>query len=325
MFKDIDFNKDVIEILSDMSENEKIAEKIRSEISSTRKMMDLREVNNDIISKINYEKIMKDTEIDNNIDKEFEDRIEYFLSEISQLEYNFEEEELLSILPFYIDSETLLRLCVELIKEIKPFEQLIFEVDLNKEELIECKKIIAHEKRKIEILKKVLNTNNLEPDKKIDEKNEIILVPNNNEKIRIISDIERIDSVYYPIFKELINSAIDGTFKGVKVFVNNNLIASICELRKYKCRVLFKRLSGRKYALINAFIKKTTLDNGYLDFLKVKISSYWEIHSRLKELIKDEEFMKENEKNIEKLFQILSVDEKDEEKNDAKVLKRVKK
>ena len=325
MFNDIDFNKDVIEILSDMTENIQIAENIRKEINSTKKIMYSNKTDYDDIYDIDREESIEETETNENIDKEFDDRIEYFLSEILQLEENFDEEELLSILSFYIDMETILRLCAEFIKEINSIEQFIFEVELNKDELIECQNIILHEKRKIEILKKVLKTNELESNKKVVEKNEIILVPNNNEKIRIISDLEGIASDYYPTFKELINSAIDGTFKGVKVFRNNNLLASICELRKYKCRILFKRLSGRKYALIDAFIKKTTIDRGYLDFLKVKVSSYWEIHPRLKELINDEEFMKENEKNIEKLFQLLAIDEKNEEKDDTKELKKVKK
>lgn len=327
MFKKIDFSKDIDEIICDMEDNKDIAHKVRKEINDAKEIFNLNDSIKNTDESIDAIDDNTDGYLENNleVDREFEDRIEYFLSEMMQLEYDFDEEELFSILSFYTDTEVIIRLCAESVKEINEIEQLIYEDNLSKNDLDECKKIIAHENRKIEILKKVLECNENNQDNKNDEKNEIILVPTFNDKIRIISDLEGIVSEYYPTFYELVNSAIDGTFKGVKVFINNNALASICELRKGKTRILFKRLSGRKYALIDAFIKKTTLDNGYLDFLKTKISSYWEMHNKLKELINDEKFINENKKNVEKLFQLLSNGEKSNEQDDINELKKVKK
>lgn len=324
MFNEIDFNMENDEILNIMEENIYISSKIKNEIKIANQLLsDVK--NNDTTTTTTINEEYDDNNIDLEMDYEFEDRVEFFLSEYKNIKENFEEEELLDVLPFYNDYNILLRLCAESMKEISEIEQIAM-LDITTEDMNDCYRIIEHEKRKIGIIKKIINS-----EYKIDEstsevKNEIILAPNLNGKSRIILDLEGISSEYYSTFKELIESAINGTFKGVKVFINNPSLSGICELRKNKARILFKRISRKKYVLINAFIKKTTLDNGYLDFLKTRVSSYKEIHDKLKMLITDEDFLSENEAKLDELFQLLSLNEKSNEdsseKSNIKIIKK---
>lgn len=324
MFNEIDFNMENDEILNIMEENIYISSKIKNEIKIANQLLsDVK--NNDTTTTTTINEEYDDNNIDSEMDYEFEDRVEFFLSEYKNIKENFEEEELLDVLPFYNDYNILLRLCAESMKEISEIEQIAM-LDITTEDMNDCYRIIEHEKRKIGIIKKIINS-----EYKIDEstsevKNEIILAPNLNGKSRIILDLEGISSEYYSTFKELIESAINGTFKGVKVFINNPSLSGICELRKNKARILFKRISRKKYVLINAFIKKTTLDNGYLDFLKTRVSSYKEIHDKLKMLITDEDFLSENEAKLDELFQLLSLNEKSNEdsseKSNIKIIKK---
>lgn len=327
MFKEINFsdsNIDNDEIIRAMEFNSSIAYKIKNEITVSKKVLnDIKKSN--ISSNITSENLGAEDTNENEIDYEFEDRVEFFLNEYMNIEEGFNDEELLDVLPFHNDQDILLRLCAESIKEINEIQQIILLDNLTKEDLNECLNIIVHEKRKIDIINKILHSSDETIELKGDEKNEIILAPSSNGRIRIISDLEGIPFEYYFTFKELIDSAIDGTFKGVRVFINNPALSGICELRKNKARILFKRISGRKYVLINAFIKKTTSDNGYLEFLKTRISSYKESQDSIKKLLSNNEFLSMNDEKIDELFSLLSCKEKNDSTKDIKVIRKAKK
>ena len=98
-----------------------------------------------------------------------------------------------------------------------------------------------------------------------------------------------------PAFKKLFDSIKDGTFKNVKRYNNNKnyLTSSVAEVKDFKIRVVFDRISKNDYALITAFIKKSDNDRGYRNSLDLKIINYLKQKDRLKELINDDEYMKE--------------------------------
>ena len=151
----------------------------------------------------------------------------------------------------------------------------------------------------------------LEEDKNIsEEKNNLILVPTTGGNIRVISELENVPAEYIPLFKELFDSIVDGTFKGLKGFNNNNTLNGVSEVRGNGVRVVFKRLSKKSYAIITAFIKRSTNDAGYKEFLRSRVADFRLIQDSLKNKINDEEFIKENNLYVEELYNILNQGEK---------------
>ena len=68
-------------------------------------------------------------------------------------------------------------------------------------------------------------------------------------------------------------------------------------------------------ALITAFLKKTTNDKYYQDGLRNKVKDYRKIEESLKKCLADEEFIRENQRNVETLYQLLGNFNTDEEEN----------
>ena len=87
---------------------------------------------------------------------------------------------------------------------------------------------------------------------------------------------------YMPLFKELFDSIINGTFKGLKGFNNNNALNGMREVRGNGVRVVFKRLTKKNYAIVTAFIKRSNKDTGYIDSLKSKVADFRLIRDKIK-------------------------------------------
>ena len=47
---------------------------------------------------------------------------------------------------------------------------------------------------------------------------------------------------YMPLFKELVDSIVDGTFKNVKGFNNNNNLNGLSEVKGPGVRIVFKKI-----------------------------------------------------------------------------------
>ena len=244
-------------------------------------------------------------------DIDFEEEIEYYLTDYNSLTEETLEESLLSILPShktYRYKDIIFRLISESLKEIKEISELILKGKFEKEDIIEMRKFISLEERKIKILKEHLNQED-ELSKEEEINNEIILVPSLSGNIKIIDDLEKIHPSFYENFLELIESIKSGTFKGVKRFTNNMRFAGISEVRGQQVRIAFTRLNKNTYALITAFTKKCDNDKGYRDSLIQKLSDYRILEPKLQELIEDEEFQRENTLNVERLYALLGKQE----------------
>ena len=113
-----------------------------------------------------------------------------------------------------------------------------------------------------------------------------------------------------PLFKELVDSIVDGTFKNVKGFNNNNTLNGVSEVKGPGVRIVFKRLSKNKYALITAFIKRSNNDMGYQDSLRSKVADFRLIHDDLKANLDNQEFIDENNKYVLELYRLLGQDDK---------------
>ena len=308
--KIMDINSTLDEMIEVIEENIKVAAVRREEINKlklqTKKM----------IKKEQQEVSIKPKEIVEKepfYDADFEEEMEYYLIDYNAIKEDNLEESLESILPSrknYRYKDIIYRLISESFKEIKEITELILNGSFEKEDIIEMKKFISLEQRKIELLKQHLKT---ETKEEIEEEknNEIVLIQSLSGNIKIIDDLERIHPSFYASFLELIESIKSGTFKGVKRFTNNMHFAGLSEVRAPQVRIAFARINKNTYALITAFTKKCDNDKGYRDSLIQKLSDYRIIEPKLQELLEDEEFQKENALNVERLYALLGKVEED--------------
>ena len=239
--------------------------------------------------------------------------IKCFKVDYASLEDGFDEDELFDLLPSkksYRYRDVLLRLIAESIKEINELREFSIEYDTTSDDLQEIKRLILNEQRKISLLKGLLNKKEEDKEEIIEEKNTLILVPTTGGNIRVISEIENMSIEYMPLFKELFDSIINGTFKGLKGFNNNNGLNGMREVRGNGVRVVFKRLTKKKYAIVTAFIKRSNKDTGYIDSLKSKVADFRLIQDKIKNNLNNHEFMAQNDLCVEELYNILGEEEK---------------
>lgn len=243
-------------------------------------------------------------------DSLFEDEISFYLDDYKKLGHDFSREDLIEILPSrknYDYKRIVLRLMSESVKEMKELHEFIAEgSDLEESELLELRSMLLHEEKKLSSLREILSMKDEESlEQSVD--NQLILVPNRGGTIRVIDEIEHLPKEYYQAFLELIQSIVDGTFKGVKRFTNNNAVKGLCEVKGNDGeRVLFMRLNHDSYAIISAFVKKTDKDRGYFDALKRKVADYREVEESLRIGLEDEEFLHDNELYVQELFRLLN-------------------
>lgn len=303
MEKPIDYEQLCREELNILQNQETKISKLKDEISRLKLKKTV--VNKETVKENINEVILEEKKEDDS----FKDEMNFYLLSYRQLSEDFTKEEINEILPKKKNpkfKDILLRLSLESVKEIKEVKELLREEEISLEEKELCNKIIESENKKIDYIKSKLIVSDKEEIEEQEEKNNIVLVPTLSGNIRIIDDLEHIPNDYYEGFKDLINSIIDGTFKNVKTFSNNEGLIGISEVKSFKIRVVFKRLNDNTYALITAFMKKWDNDKLYQESLISKVKEYYLIESELKKLINDHEFMEENEKNVQQLWNVLS-------------------
>lgn len=311
IFKEIEDTSDNELLLSVIEENCAIASRARNEISNAERLLRQKKVS--ITSQEEKKIIPEKKEVVVKDDSDFEDTIKYFMQDYVLLEYGFDEEELFDLLPsknLYRYKDILYRLIAESVKEIKILNEFASDSSIKAEDLEEIKLLILNEKRKIELVNKFMNQKDEEKDTTDQEKNSLILVPTTGGNIRIISELEDMPVEYIPLFKELVDSIVDGTFKGIKGFNNNNALNGVSEVRGSGVRIVFKRLSKNKYALITAFIKRSTNDAGYKESLRSKVADFRLIQDKLKANLDSQEFIDQNDLYVEEMYRILGQDEK---------------
>ena len=303
----LDPNSSLDEMLEVIEDNIRTTTQTREEISKL-KLQSKRTKKQEAVIK---PKKKETTEKEPYCDIDFEEEMEYYLADYKSLREDNLEEDLLSILPSkktYRYKDIILRLIAESLKEIKEVNELISKENFSSEELTDLRSIILLEKKKIAILKQQLKHKD-EAEEIEEVNNEIILVPSLTGNVKLIEDLEHIHPSNYEAFLELVESIKNGTFKGVKRFTNNVRFAGISEVRGFQVRIAFARIGKNKYALITAFTKKCDNDKGYRDSLSQKLSDYRLQEEKLKALAEDEEFLRENNLNVERLYALLGKEE----------------
>lgn len=310
IFKEIDFSSENEELLATIEKNCAMAINARNEIRNAERLLSQQKKESVVERKAVSN---ENSGVEVKRDDEFEDMIKCFKADYASLEDGFNEDDLFDLLPSkksYRYKDVLLRLIAESTKEINELIEFSNEDDTTADDLLEIKKLIQNEQRKISILKELLNKKEENKDEVIDEKNSLILIPTTGGNIRVISELENMSIEYMPLFKELFDSIVDGTFKGLKGFNNNNDLNGMREVKGNGVRVVFKRLTKKKYAIVTAFIKRNNNNTGYQDSLRSKVTDFKLIQDKIKNNLNNQEFMDQNDLYVEELFNILGEEEK---------------
>ncbi len=240
-------------------------------------------------------------------DGAFEEEVMLYLNELNKInEDNISNIE--AVLPNRDDynyERIIYRLELEVLKNIKEIRNFVKEESLLPDEKAIFDAEISLEQEKLLLLKEALLPVNEEV---VEEENNLIFIPTTGGNIRVLNELEKMPVEYYPAFLDLLLSIKNSTFKNAKRFSNNDNLAGILEVKGFQVRILYERLDKNNYAVISAFIKKTNNDNGYRAFLDQKISDYFAIKERIKSLLDNEEFLKENKLVEEKIFNLLTKD-----------------
>lgn len=147
-------------------------------------------------------------------------------------------------------------------------------------------------KRLDKIIEILIESKEIKIEEQKEENNIMCLTKINGENI-IIDDIENIldknpTEATLKDFKDLLASIIDGTFKGMKSFTNNNKLSGLREVKQNNARIVFHRLDKNTYVIIYMFIKDCMKDKLYQDTLKSRAELYLAKKEELKEQIKEE-------------------------------------
>lgn len=272
-----------------------------SEISKLKKVA---ETARKVVRQEEQEEVVETEETKPTIDEDFEHEIEYYFQALKEVPEEELETEIETVLPSkrnYQYKRIMYRLKAEIVRSIKEIRDFIAEEGLSLEEA-ELEDEIALELKRIKLLDQELQRTEQTTEEEIQTQNNLVFAPTLSGNIRILDEIEHIDSEYYERFNGLFQSIIDGTFKNVQRFSRNSDLAGLCEVKDFKTRVIFKRLNKNSYAVISAFIKKSDNDKGYRNMLSSRYSDYLQIESTLKKNTENEEFMSMQQLYTEELF-----------------------
>ena len=272
----------------------------------TKKQQDIIKENNTISNSetISYtEKIYEENDF-------FEDEVDFYLSLLDPIrDEDFIYGEIGYALPSRNNTNydnIISRICAEYLKQIKEIEELLFEEreTFSSEELKEFKEEVTVLNNRIDVIQK---EEEQDKDNILEKtvKNNLIFVPTTGGNIKVLEELSSIADEYYDKFNELFKSIIDGTFKNVKRFKNNDKYTGLCEVRDFKVRVLFARISKNDYALISAFVKKTDVDKAYATRVELSYKNFLNYKEELINNLQNPDFKLQNIEYNGELFEKL--------------------
>lgn len=287
--------------------NNRTSRLIQSEIDKLRRVAETaKKGKRPIIIQVEQKEERKQT---SQVDQDFENEIEYYLSQIKELKLSNIEDEFATSIPsrmHYQYERILSRLKLESIRLIKEIKDLLAEEGLSLEDMNAFKEELDLELKKIELINKALEPVKENEESKTPQKNKLIFVPTAGGDIRILDEIDSIPYEYYDRFLGLFQSIKDGTFKNVQRFTGNNELNGLCEVKDFKVRVIFVRLTKDTYAVISAFVKKSDNDKAYRAAVVKKYSDFQLVESSLRQNASNEEFQELHKTYETELFDKLS-------------------
>ena len=287
--------------------NNRTSRLMQSEIDKLRRVAEsAKKSKKTIIIQVEPQEEKNETEI---IDEDFENEVEYYLSQLKELKNSNIEDEFETSIPsrmHYQYERILTRLKLESIRLIKEIKDLLAEEGLSLEDMNAFKEELDLELKKIELINKALEPVKETEQTSTKKDNKLIFVPTSGGDIRVLDEIDSIPYEYYDRFLGLFQSIKDGTFKNVQRFTGNNELNGLCEVKDFKVRVIFVRLSKDSYAIISAFTKKSDNDKAYRAAVIKKYNDFQLAESSLRKNIQNEEFLELHKTYETELFEKLS-------------------
>ena len=243
------------------------------------------------------------------VDEDFENEVEYYLTLLKELTIENIEDEIETALPsvkHYQYERIINRLKLESLRTIKEITDLLAEEGLTIDDISSFQEEFNLERKKLELLTKRLLPKEQEKEEQTKKENKLIFVPNQGGTIRILDELDSIPYEYHERFLGLFQSIKDGTFKNVQRFTGNNELNGLCEVKDFKVRVLFVRLSKDAYAVISAFIKKSDNDKAYRGSVSKKYNDFQLVEDSLIRNLDNEEFLQLHRDYEQEVFRKLS-------------------
>jgi len=152
----------------------------------------------------------------------------------------------------------------------------------------------------------ILDYKNYEEENEYEEKdNKIIFLKNSFNEPIVFNNLSGYEE-YYDSFLELIDRIKKGKFKKMRNFTNNNKIVDIMEVKGFKTRILFARITDDIYVVLAAFVKKCDTNLRHRHFIE-NISSKYQVQKNvLLNNLENPNFMIEEDKYYQQLITMLS-------------------
>lgn len=201
---------------------------------------------------------------------------------------------------------------LNLYEEVMGIKKLLFQERNNSDR--ETKQYFMNEVEqlmfKIQYIKGLIKVE----DKQIEttkSENELVFLRTNYGNICALSDIKDIPMEYYDQFYELLESICDGSFKNFKSLVGNGGVRGLCEVKGDKTRIIFDRIIDNIYVILYIFVKKVDSSASYQAALQNRGHLYKSSYEEIKSLLEtSDEYLEENRKIKDKIYHILTKDNK---------------
>lgn len=315
-FKDIGQNLTLEEKIAIIKDNISSAAALTKEIKEHKKS----NINNSENTPKNYVEVISSTNVDSfgSLDQEFKN----LYNKISMLDISeLKDEEISSKLKKLLGDNTsfinISRIKLLLYKEGIIYSKMLLDAK-SKEEISELQNLIASLKTKIEFLdeeEELEEEETLEDDNK--ENNIFFLLSNKDNIIALESLRKNVPKDYYQAFKKLIIGLKTGKLKGMKRLHRQGYF----ELKDFKIRIIFDKLSDGNYIILDAFMKKFDTSLFYRNILAGRRREYEAKKEMYLSKHTNPEFIKEHEGYLAELIALLDSKTLEEgDRNEARTI-----
>lgn len=265
--------------------------------------------------------LLDEDEVDEKEDND--DLYDLYCEPILKIENNISYEELLetidAILPSFNNKDfyqIIGKIQLELFNNSREFRELLeLEHDnVSLKEIKEIEALISFNELKSNCIKNyVINSNkNKDNIRSVEKNNHLVFLTSSSNNLYVINDLLSIPQDYYDSFLDLFESIIDGSFRRIKRFRNtNDELNGVSEVRNFKTRIVFDRIGPNSFQIIDVFIKKSDNDKGYQEPLRNRVKVFKNNRKNIVSLVKNEEFLKDQDKITEEVLTILKSKNRD--------------
>lgn len=250
--------------------------------------------------------------------KERDNDVDNLYNLISLLDYNhLSEEEISNELNKFLKNnkasqEDISKVKLMLYKDYLLYSKMMLE-DISSEEFKDLEDTLKSLMFNISLLDDLEEEEDLSSDElneSVNQNNNIFFLLSNTGNVIALENLRKsVPREYYPQFKELLLGLKSGKLKGIKKLSH----LGYYELKDFKIRITFDKLSDGNFIVIDAFMKKYDTSGYYRRKLDVRTSHYLSLQNYYLSKINDEKFLSEHSKYFDEVLTLLDskIDEED--------------